>query len=230
MTRYMKAEIAEIFKSIQGEGPYQGREQVFVRFYGCNLRCSYCDTNLEFHQERSVSQVMDEIQRHDSYHSVSLTGGEPLLQIDFLVELSKALNNLDKKVYLETNGVLYENLGRVVEDIDIIAMDFKLPSAVDGVNLWNEHRRFLEIAMAKEVFVKAVIGMDTREEEILQAIDIIVGAEFMSRGSKIQFILQPQNPYEDLLQDKLEYFQQVCSDRGVDARVVLQLHKILGIK
>ncbi|MBU1121806.1 MAG: 7-carboxy-7-deazaguanine synthase QueE [Candidatus Omnitrophica bacterium] len=227
------AKIAEIFKSIQGEGLYQGQEQVFVRLFGCNLRCSYCDTTLEFYQEKSIAQVIAQIQSYDNYHSVSLTGGEPLLQIDFLAELAKGLKKLGKKVYLETNGILYDNLERIIDDIDIIAMDFKLPSAVGGVDFWDEHRRFLEIAMEKEVFVKAVIGIDTSKDEILQAINIIkniVGASLVYARNKIQFILQPQNPYEDLLQGKLVDFQQVCNSRGIEAKILPQLHKILNIK
>ncbi|MCM8763078.1 MAG: 7-carboxy-7-deazaguanine synthase QueE, partial [Candidatus Omnitrophica bacterium] len=77
----MQAKIAEIFKSIQGEGIYQGREQVFVRFYGCNLKCQFCDTPLTHYEELRPEELLNRINIFGvDYHSLSLTGGEPLLQ------------------------------------------------------------------------------------------------------------------------------------------------------
>lgn len=96
--------ISELFYSIQGEGHHTGMPAVFIRFSGCNLHCSYCDT--KYHTEGSnllLQCICNEISKYDTKHVV-LTGGEPFLQID-----SELLVELEKKHYLihvETNGTI----------------------------------------------------------------------------------------------------------------------------
>jgi len=92
----MFAKIAEIFKSIQGEGIYQGESQVFVRFFGCNLNCQFCDTKLTSYRELTLDELLGQINSFSDYHSISLTGGEPLLQAYFLEKLAEQLK-LDGK-------------------------------------------------------------------------------------------------------------------------------------
>ncbi|MCK5288618.1 MAG: 7-carboxy-7-deazaguanine synthase QueE, partial [Candidatus Omnitrophica bacterium] len=199
----MKAELVEIFKSIQGEGLYQGQEQVFVRFYGCNLQCSFCDTKSLFYTKEDLFYIMKKINDLGDFHSVSLTGGEPLLQIEFLKQLSKTLKQDKRTVYLETNGVLYENLREIIDFMDIISMDFKLPTSTNDRILWKEHTEFLKIALKKEVFVKAVIGLNTSEEDLIECIKIIKKLK-----PDLFFVLQPQNPYENQLKPKMEIFEK----------------------
>ncbi len=57
----MKAKISEIFSSIQGEGLYLGKRHIFVRFFGCNMRCAYCDTMPSIYEELSIDEVTNEI-------------------------------------------------------------------------------------------------------------------------------------------------------------------------
>ncbi|MCM8831418.1 MAG: 7-carboxy-7-deazaguanine synthase QueE [Candidatus Omnitrophica bacterium] len=223
--RKIKAKIAEIFKSIQGEGIYQGLTQVFLRFYGCNLNCKFCDTHLDFYQEMTVEEVIEKIFSFDNYHSISLTGGEPLIQVDFLKELLFFLKEKKKIIYLETNGILFDSLKDIVDFLDIIAMDFKLPSSTGQRNFWDEHKRFLEIASKKEVFVKAVVGKTTKIEDILISIEII-----KKIAPNIFFVLQPQYPFRDVLEGKLKQYQKICREEGIKSRVISQLHKVLGIK
>lgn len=80
------AKIREIFVSIQGEGPYVGTRQLFIRFCGCNLHCNYCDTDFEISKskEYSPSELMNEISKMNDIFTVSLTGGEPLFPLNFL--------------------------------------------------------------------------------------------------------------------------------------------------
>lgn len=143
----MKARISEIFHSLQGEGKYTGVPQVFVRFFGCNLRCRWCDTPqaldgpLARFQESSVGEVLNEIQGlwKEDCHSVSVTGGEPLVQADFLKELLPQFKARGQRVYLETNGVLVEELAGVIDHVDIVSMDFKLPNSARAPAL-NQNR------------------------------------------------------------------------------------------
>ena len=221
----MKAKITEIFKSIQGEGIYQGVKQVFVRFFGCNLSCSFCDTKQSFYEEKTLGEVIEGILTHKDYHSISLTGGEPLLQIDFLKELAKFLKKESRIIYLETNGILCGHLEEILDYTDIIAMDFKLPSSTKMRSFWKEHKEFLKVALRKEVFAKAVIGKATLTEDIRKAIEVIKTVK-----KDLFFILQPQNPFEDLLEAKLINFEKICREQNINARVIAQLHKELGVR
>lgn len=221
----MKAKISEIFKSIQGEGVYQGIEQVFVRFYGCNVHCSFCDTKIASYKEKTIEEVLCDISSLGECNFISLTGGEPLIHTEFLKTLSVKLRDLGKTIYLETNGIMYENLKEVISLVDIVAMDFKLPSSTKLIGFWQEHERFLKISKAKEVFIKAVIGKDTQAEDIVESIRIIKRAK-----PDVPFVLQPQNPFEDMLEDKLILFSDMCQKEGVDVRTTCQLHKILGVR
>src|SRR5574344_2620500 len=139
------AKIAEIFDSVQGEGLYIGVRQLFIRFCGCNLLCDYCDTAFDKGKEYTVDELVKEIQSYDtqSIHSVSLTGGEPLLHYEFLQLLLPELKKQNIKIYLETNGTLPKPLESVIDNIDIIAMDFKLDSSAKIGNLYSKHDEFL---------------------------------------------------------------------------------------
>src|SRR3989338_9235017 len=116
----MRARISEIFSSIQGEGIYSGVRQIFVRFFGCSLKCSYCDTKPETYCEYSVDNLIRSLLTFGNHHhSISFTGGEPLKQVKFLEKLLPEIKKNEPKLYLETNGVDFEPLERVIDNIDI---------------------------------------------------------------------------------------------------------------
>ena len=228
----MNAKISEIFKSIQGEGKYLGVLQAFVRFFGCSLNCKICDTpyakgnSLDF-EEYSKEKLLSEVQKlSKGIHSVSLSGGEPLEQKDFLKDFLPLLKKQGMKTYLETNGVLHENLKEIIRDVDIIAMDMKLPSATGQKAFWSEHEKFLKIARTKDVFIKTVITLDTDFKDVARAAKL---ASQVNRG--IVFILQP-NSFE-LSRELLlgcQKAQTTASKFLRDVRVIAQMHKILGIQ
>ena len=95
--------INEIFYSLQGEGFHSGTPAVFVRFSGCNLRCSFCDTLHQIGEIISLQQIVDEIKKYPIVPMVVLTGGEPSLFIDeaFVAELKQKTG---KRIAIETNG------------------------------------------------------------------------------------------------------------------------------
>ncbi len=119
--------VNEIFLSIQGESLSSGFPTVFVRFTGCNLRCSYCDTIYAYEdgKERTPSEVFDQIRKY-FYKRVCLTGGEPLLQRDIRV-LLKLLN--DYTVTIETNGSIDLRQIEMKNCRHSFVMDMKTPSS-----------------------------------------------------------------------------------------------------
>jgi len=221
-----KARIIEIFSSIQGEGPYAGQPQSFVRFYGCNLACRFCDEKKKTRfSEYSASQVMRRLDK-EGVKTVSLTGGEPLLRVDFLKELLPRLKKKGFQVYLETNGTLKNNLLEILDFVDIISMDFKLPSSTGAGQFWKEHEEFLKKAAGKDVFVKAVVTKDTILSDIKKAVSIIKGVD-----SGIFFIIQPVT-----LKGRIQgiglarIFLKEALSKLKNVRVMPQLHKILGVR
>ena len=241
------ANIIEIFWSIQGEGPYIGYRQIFIRFAGCNLSCDYCDTpfqaqefcNLEVSSgskefkklknpvsKEQLLNVTLNLFQYDNYHSISLTGGEPLLHTDFLLDfLPDFRKNFPKtKVYLETNGTLFEELEKIIDYIDIISMDLKLKSSTGTDFPFEKHKKFIEIARNDniEIFAKAVITSKISDEEIEELSDFI----------KIPLILQPvsSDNKEILLssRDILEIQEKFLKKLG-DVRVIPQVHKFLDL-
>src|SRR3989338_8128097 len=114
-----RADLTEVFASIQGEGIYVGAPQIFIRFNQCNLSCEYCDTpiNVPDIPLQTLEEILEKVKKlyHPRYfHSFSLTGGEPLLYVSFLKKLIPSLKKLIPRAYLETNGVLAENLSQII--------------------------------------------------------------------------------------------------------------------
>jgi 7-carboxy-7-deazaguanine synthase len=229
----MTAQIVEIFRSIQGEGPYAGVRQVFVRFYGCNTACAWCDTPAARAdsgipvEEMTGAQLTNEVvSLWDRCHSVSLTGGEPLLQAAFLRTWLPALRGKQMPVYLETNGICDDALAQVIDDIAIVSMDIKLPSSTKAAAYWDEHQRFLTIASSKKVFVKMVVSASTHEADIRRATDIVAAV-----SSKITVIMQPDwHDSSGMALQKCLAYQEFCLTALSDVRVLPQIHRYLNIR
>lgn len=101
----MNYPIIEIFDSVQGEGSWLGIPATFVRFAGCNLHCSWCDTKQSWEKGKSMSVA--EIAKQIKYSTIILTGGEPTLYDleQFVTELRKILSSKIKlSIAIETNG------------------------------------------------------------------------------------------------------------------------------
>ena len=243
----MTANLIEIFSSAQGEGKYTGCRQVFIRTADCNLHCAYCDTNfnradfcnvetsagsMEFTQIKNpvdAAQVVDIVKNFCEQvptHSVSFTGGEPLLHGEFIVDVAAALKKVcNVKIFLETNGTLADELEKILSAVDIISMDIKFPS-VTGVNLFERHKEFLNVARTKDVYVKAVISAETSREEFLKAVDIVAEV-----SPDTLFVLQPVTPTGNVKAasaKKVLDFQALALKKLRDVRIIPQTHKLVG--
>jgi 7-carboxy-7-deazaguanine synthase len=131
----MPVKVNEIFFSVQGESSYAGRACAFVRLTGCNLRCSYCDTQHAYEEgeEKTVEQVLDAVAAYPT-KLVEVTGGEPLLQAE-TPALVETLADRGYGVLIETNGsVSIEGMDHRASAI----MDLKCPgSGMSEQMLWD---------------------------------------------------------------------------------------------
>lgn len=227
-----KAHIKEIFTSVQGEGPYIGIKQLFIRFCGCNLKCDYCDTlgsQIEDVKdgmiELSPLELKDRIEEFDlkTIHSISITGGEPLLWSDFLAEFLPMLSN---KIYLETNATLNSNLKKIIEYVDIIAADIKLPSASGIVNSFATHDEFFKAAMpfGKEIFAKIVFDKNILDSEIENCLKL-------ADKYNLPLILQPKTEQNEVKITQGEIFDAFNKflSKHPNTRVIPQVHKFLNL-
>jgi organic radical activating enzyme len=244
-----KAFIVELFSSIQGEGPYVGRRQAFLRFHGCNLECSYCDTNFgepppfcriegtpgrrDFHESPNpiaMTRVLSQLEGWERgwpgiHHSISITGGEPLIQYEALVEWLPPLRRI-LPIFLETNGILHIPLSKIIGFIDYISMDIKLPSTSGCTELWDRHIEFLKVASRNEVIVKVVVSDDTEEWEIERACKIVSDID-----PGITVILQPvtlENGRVGICPTRCLEFHEVACRYLKDVRIIPQTHKFTG--
>jgi len=121
--------INEIFYSIQGEGKWTGKPNIFIRTTGCNLRCKFCDTKYAYTngKEMTIKEIIKNIQKFPC-KKVCITGGEPLLQKEDLKELIKNLFKKKYEIIIETNGsVEIDEISKIKELI--VSMDIKCPSS-----------------------------------------------------------------------------------------------------
>ncbi|MBD3271824.1 MAG: radical SAM protein, partial [Elusimicrobia bacterium] len=221
------APILEIFASLQGEGIRLGEEQIFVRLAGCNMNCDYCDTPLgkfaDHGQHQTAAQVFDrinEINKLRSYRTISITGGEPLLYPEFLLEFLPLCKQNGFITYCDTNGTLPDVLALIIPWIDMVSMDFKLESDCH-VNVWDSHEEFLK-AGADKIFVKLVVTSRTRDEEILTAVNLI-----RKINKRIPLVIQPVTPVEGIdpaPQSMVMHWFEMAHNLIPDTRLIPQKH------
>ncbi len=226
----LQAKISEIFLSIQGEGLYLGVPQIFIRFYGCNLSCSFCDTGPKLYKTFDRNALMSKILDYkEPYHSITLTGGEPLLQTDFIKDFLYEYKRVYKKpIYLETNGTLHIELSKVIKYVDIVAMDFKLSSSTKGADFWVEHMKFLKIAKEKKIFIKMVVSNNTDSRDIRKGMEIISKVD-----CNIPVVLQPvtsDSANEKISDTNLSKFREILRKTNNHVQVIPQVHKMIGVK
>jgi 7-carboxy-7-deazaguanine synthase len=119
-------QVTEIYKSLQGESTYSGLPCIFVRLTGCNLRCSWCDSEFSFYggKKMTLQEVVSEVATLSARGLVEITGGEPMLQEREVVPLMEHLLNAGYQVLLETSGE--RPLARVPKQV-IKIVDVKCP-------------------------------------------------------------------------------------------------------
>ncbi len=205
-----KMKVNEIFFSIQGESTYAGLPFAFIRLSGCNLRCTYCDSEYAFYEgtEMAVEQILDKIEPFPTRFAL-VTGGEPMLQ-ESVHALFRALLDRGYVVLLETGGQI--SLADVDPRIHKI-MDFKCPSS--GMEVHNRLENVLCLTRADEV--KFVVG---DKEDFDWACGMIRRYDLISRVSAVLFSPVHSKVTNANLADWILH----C---GLPVRMQVQLHKIV---
>ena len=205
--RFLK--VIETYLSLQGEGAHAGLPCFFVRTAVCDLRCSWCDTPQSWTggtwmtRDEALASVPDHVRL------VQLTGGEPMLQAERVIDLSEEWHRRGKKILLETGG--HRSLEGLPSHVHIV-MDIKLPSSGEAHHSFADNLRYLK----KSDEIKFVIA-DRQDFEAA-----LVWIRDHKLESVCELLLSPvwgRQNLADLARWTLE--------EKIDARMQVQLHKIV---
>ncbi len=205
--------INEIFYSIQGESTFAGQPCVFVRLTGCDLRCTYCDTEYAFYEgkKRTLGEIVEEVGKHPC-RLVEVTGGEPLLQKRVHTLMSR-LCDAGYTVLIETSGA------HDISPIDVRVhriMDLKCPSS--GECGRNRMENLPLLGVRDEV--KFVIG--SGEDYAWAKAQVLAGVPgWADRVNAILFspVFGKMTP--------LDLATRVMADALPRVRMQLQMHKLI---
>ncbi|WP_366921861.1 7-carboxy-7-deazaguanine synthase QueE [Metallumcola ferriviriculae] len=245
----MAINVHEIFSSVQGEGLFSGCRHLFLRLSGCNLRCMYCDTRVSFYPPAKASvsypgssdpemvanpftkeklfQILAAM-KPERHHSLSITGGEPLMQPMAVMEAAEHWQDNGGRVLLETNGTLLDAFRKVSHAIDIVSMDIKLPPAVSAT-VWRTQQEFLATAAeaCSSVYVKMVITPEVTLGLLKDIANMVAAVD-----CSIPVILQPVTSENGDIywHEMLDYYQWELADMLTEVRILPQLHKLMGVR
>lgn len=203
-------QINEIFKSIQGESTYQGLPCTFIRFSGCNLNCSYCDTNHQSYIEMEENEIIKEVDKKNC-ELIEITGGEPLLQEGVYNLIDKLLDK-GYQVLVETNGSLpIDKINpNAIRIIDIKCPDSNMSEYMDWNNLYKikkeDQIKFVISSKNDYDWAKSII----KKYNLNKKVEVLFSPAFN--------ILNPNLVANWLIND------------NIFARLQIQLHKYIKIK
>ena len=210
MTSSEKIRLTEIYQSIQGESSFVGKRCIFVRLTGCNLRCSYCDTEYSFYggKNHSIGDILNIINDFNC-NLVEITGGEPLLQKG-VFSLMTNLCDKGKTVLIETSG--NRDISMIDPRVHVI-MDLKTPSSGESHN--NRYENIKHLKTKDEV--KFVIGS---EEDYAWSRDKLISENLNELCGNVIFSpVFAQLEYSEIV-------DWIVRD-GLDVTFQLQLHKFI---
>ena len=249
--------VSEVFSAIQGEAALVGERQVFVRLTGCNIRCTYCDQPEALDRAPGPCRVEATAGRRDwtveaspltidraveavarlwdqlPHHSISLTGGEPLLQGARVARLVERLDAHGWPIMLETNGTLVPPLRRLGGRLAFVSMDLKLPSVDGELVSPATQARFLAEALdsGAATWVKIVVGPGTDPGEFDAGIALVAAAS-VGREAPVEVFLQPLTPFGAAATPPTPEQVLELHERALRihprVRVVPQTHKAIG--
>ncbi|MBP9791674.1 MAG: 7-carboxy-7-deazaguanine synthase QueE [Rickettsiales bacterium] len=202
-------DVVEIFKTFQGEGPYTGHKSIFIRLGGCNLSCSFCDTEFDEFKAITLNDIIKEVKelaQNDEVRLVVITGGEPFIQhISFLCE--KLIANR-YKVQIETNGTLFRD---VPKEVDIVC---------SPKNTGNGYKAVRSDILARVSCLKFLVS---KYRDGYSVIPEVGQLEY-----NIPVYVQPIDEYDEVKnKQNLQYAIDLCLKYKYTLSV--QMHKIMGV-
>jgi 7-carboxy-7-deazaguanine synthase len=200
--------IVEIFATLQGEGPFVGQPSVFVRLGGCNLACSFCDTEFEAFEEMDIVSVVEQVEKlaANTHDLVVITGGEPLRQN--IAPLCEALLSKGLRVQIETNGTLWRELPA---GVNIVCS----PKISDG-----KYHLLRPDLLARVDALKFIVSAD---DEQYRAVGDVGQA-----GTTIPVYVQPMDAY-DPQKNAANTAHALALAQTHGYRLSMQMHKVWGI-
>jgi len=210
----LNLDVQEIFPTLQGEGPYAGHPSVFIRLGGCNLACSFCDTEFESYKNLPLQEIIAEVlqlAKNDEGTLVRklivITGGEPLRQP--IEKLCEELVKLNFLVQIETNGTLFRQLPK---EVKIICS----PKISNG----KYHQIRPDLLSRINAFKFIISKTDENYRDV---------AEVGQSNLEIPVYVQAMDEYDETKnRANLEYALGLCEKQGYF--LSLQTHKILKIQ
>jgi organic radical activating enzyme len=249
--RAVAAPVLEVFASIQGEGRYAGEPQVFLRLAGCPLRCRWCDTPASwtlggqraqegwctpFQAATRIAEVEGEHQR-----TVSVTGGEPLMWPEFIGELRTFMGV--RRIHLETAGAHPAALASVLDAVDHVSLDLKLPAdlgapvplglpgreadPVTASDVAAARVSCLRLVRGRDACGKLIVSGDREPRDYVPILDDVA-----SHAPELMLFLQPVTPIAGVPapdRRQLEALVELALERSLEVRVVPQIHRMLRL-
>ncbi|WP_407461401.1 7-carboxy-7-deazaguanine synthase QueE [Methanobrevibacter sp.] len=199
----IKIKVSEIFTSFQGEGPYVGTPATFLRLYGCNLNCEWCDTDISTYEILSVDEVAEILITQMEFNNIQtliITGGEPTLQMEEIKRLIKELPD-DIKIQLETNGSIFEYLPE---------MEYVISPKVDKEKVFENYYKY------ENVFFKFVICSQEDIDEVIE----LRNKDCYDKTIWLQGEFSRDNEMADLIRENFPRLENV--------KLSVQTHKYLN--
>lgn len=222
--------VMEIYRSVQGEGLLMGVPTTFVRFFACNLRCSWCDTKYSWSvrdggtwETVPVEELVERVEALGARHVV-LTGGEPALQKD-LAQLAQLLKTKGYHLTIETNATIFP--AAAVPFIDLWSLSPKLPSANENYLRPAIIKQFLDVLRVDQQQWKFVI----RDDVDMQKLCTLLSDFPLFAERSLPVLLQPEGDmatadYPGALEYLAEQVRKEFWD-NYNVRVLPQLHVLI---
>ncbi len=210
--------IAEIYASIQGEGLLTGRESIFIRTSGCNLRCWFCDTPYTSWapegEELSVAEILDRAKEWRDVEDVVITGGEPMLHAE-LTPLTAELRALGKRITIETAGTLL-----LPVDCDLMSISPKransTPSAERDARWHVRHERDRHIPdVVRRLIAKRPYQLKFVIDVPADCDDVETYLTEIPEIDRSRVLLMPQGTTVEELAVRTAWLETYCAEHGL---------------